>query len=248
MTIAAVGLSRQAGVHNATSVALTRTVNVNEPMGLIAIGNSGVGTPSLSDNASGGSNTYSACSVASVTDSNRTMKLWLFSCMPSKAATIITADWGASNPEYPWLAACSATGSNGYDNNQGQFQAGAIGGTTDNILTPTRAPSVQPGLAFGFHAGPGAMSPGSDGLGHSYSFDTFGSDYPQAGVGYNTSWISQYLRYTSTSALISAASQSGASNAASVVFLFKEGTVSVVVFRKTLSALGGKVGQRQVQF
>lgn len=231
MTISAIGFSRQAGVLNNHSVTLARTINAGESHAFIAIGNSGVGGPSLSDDASGGSNTYSACTLASIVDTNRTEKLWLFFTNATKNAANITANWGGANPEYPWLGGCGASGTSGFDNNQGQFQATTTG-STDNILTPTVTPAAQPGLAFGFHAGPGAMSPGTDGLGHSYTFDTFGGDYPQAGVGYNTSWITQYLRFTSLSALYSGASQSGAVNAASVVFLFTEGTTGQPAMRR----------------
>lgn len=219
MAIAAVAFSRQSGVHNATSVAITRTVTAGDPVGVIAVGNSGVGTPTISDNGASGGNTYTA--VASVVDTGRTMKAWLFKCLPTKSATQITADWGAANPEYPWIGVCGATDSSGVDVVKAAFQAGPTGGAPDDITTGTQAPSAQPGLAWSFFSGPGAMSPGSG-----QTFQTFGGDFPQAGVGYGTSWISEWRTYSSLSAIAGTASQGSVSNALSIMFMFTEGVAA----------------------
>lgn len=126
-------------------------------------------------------------------------------------------------------------------------QAQTNPGTGSNAVTSGNATSVsQPALVVAVSARTDGTTAPSRGTGFSD---------PSAGSATGNAWYANYQyriewkRVTATGAQAGTFTASGANDDfITVVSVFDELVATTVNFRKTLSALGGKAGQRQVQF
>jgi hypothetical protein len=199
-------------------------------------------TPTVTDNAST-PNTYNAKGNVTHTFYNQKVTEFLADNIIGGSITLTASYGGSSNMQWILTQEISGQALSAFDSRSTNYQPSPSPTTTDGITTGNATIVSQPNLLLGLCMGAGGTS-----IGTGFNFDSFGGNFPIAGVGYTGAWVTEYLRTTSTTAKAATwTNGSSGDYALSMLMVLDELVATAVNYRKTLSMLGGRVGSRQVQ-
>ena len=192
MTIAVSTLGRNKGTFGvaATSVGYAATLTGGAALRVLLATDSGISPSSVTD----GTNTY--VNKGSLNHTFYGVKLTQYIAENIAGGSLtVTGNFSSSNMQWIMVQQITGQAATCYDGQAMAYQPNPSSTSTDGITTGNITPANQPNLFAGFIVGAGGSSPGTG-----FNFDTFGGDFPIAGVGYSGNWATEYLRTTSTSA------------------------------------------------
>ena len=239
MAAAHVQTQRATGTDGNSSVGISMTVTAGNSLLVFVQGGSGQTVSGVS----GGGNSYNA--QTGVTGPFYGIKVTSFTAHGISGGTYTVTGTFSGATYYPWIMVVEVSGADSDGPSGYVYDASPSPTGTDGVATTGGANSSQ-GLMFGLAFGVSSSSPGTG-----FSFDNYGSDMGSAGVGYTTYWVTEYMHISSTGSSVNAIwtnTYSSDNIGAIAQMVYDSGTPSSVHFHTTLSGIGTKAGQRQVQF
>lgn len=197
MAITQTSTNRSHGTNGVATnnIARTQTLTAGAAVRVLVACDTAVDHVSLSD----GTTTYTSKGTSTaLTFYGVTLHQFIMENVTGGSTTVTATFKNSSNvtinSNMQWIMLQEITGQDttSYIDAKQNYQPNPSSTSTDGITTTAATIGTQPNLLSAIIIG--ASSP----TGHaSFTFDTFGADFPVAGVGYSGNWATQYKRTTS---------------------------------------------------